>query len=137
MSFDADIPKHVPPVREIPHYHGDAARALFVIEAILLVIAPSMGAILSVSTTGALIGAVILVIAAGITNPAQAWIQYVDEALALLGAVVFGMRAVNTYPVAGTSLDTSFIFALALALISLVALYLTTRTIRGFIMRDY
>ena len=31
----------VPPRHKIPHYHGDAVRALFVVSAILLIVAKS------------------------------------------------------------------------------------------------
>ncbi len=132
MTYEPDTLSSIPPVREIPHYHGDAVRALFVVEATVLVVAASMAASLPLSVAGAILAAVVLVVAAGITNPAQAWIHYINEALAGLGTIIFGMRAIDTYR---ACVDISFVFVLALALMSLVALYLATRTIRGLLLR--
>lgn len=121
--------------REIPHYHGDAVRALFVVSALVLIVAQSTGAVLPLSTLEAVLAAVILVISAGITNPAQSWIHWTNALLAIGGTVLFSTTAVEYYR-AGTSLfDPSFAYIEALALLSLFALYFTTRTIRGFHLR--
>ncbi|KKW40286.1 MAG: hypothetical protein UY89_C0003G0030 [Parcubacteria group bacterium GW2011_GWA1_54_9] len=39
----------VPPRREIPHYHGDETRVIFVVSAIVLIVAQSTGADLPLS----------------------------------------------------------------------------------------
>ena len=123
----------VPPRRTIPHYHGDNTRILFVIAAIVLIIAQSTGADLPLSTTEAVIAAVILVVVAGITNPNQVKIHWLNAAIAAYGTLLFGINAVDHYRRAGISIfDPSFTYTEALALLSLIALYLTTRTIRGF-----
>jgi len=134
MVLDTDIPRSIPPLREVPHYHGDALRTLFVTEATLLIVAAATGAQLALSPTTSVGAAIALVVAAGITNPAQHWIHYANGLLAALGAIIFGVQAVGSYPMDMDS--SSFVFALALALISLVALYLATRTIRGLLLRD-
>lgn len=128
----------VPPHHEIPHYHGDGVRALFVASAVLLIVAKSTGAELPLSTFGTVVAAVILVIAAGVTNPASRGIHWLNAALSVMGTLLFGRTAVNHYS-AGTNIaDTSFLFVEALALLSLIALYFTTRTIRGIKQRpDY
>src|SRR3989344_7245237 len=59
----------VPPRRGIPHYHGDEARTVFVVSAIVIIVAQSTGANLPLSTSGAVVSAAMLVIAAGVTNP--------------------------------------------------------------------
>jgi hypothetical protein len=129
---------NVPPHREIPHYHGDGVRALFVASAVLLIVAKSTGAELPLSTFGTVVAAVVLVVAAGITNPAQRGIHWFNAALAIIGTILFGRAAVNHYSVGASVGDTSFLFVEALALLSLVALYFTTRTIRGAHMKpDY
>ncbi len=126
------------PVRHgIPHYYGDQVRVLFVAGAVLLLVAQSTGADLPLSTTGSVVSAVLLVIAAGITNPIQYYgIHWLNALIAILGTLVFGISAVNHYR-SGTSLfDPSFVYTEAIALLSLIALYLTTRTIRGIAQRD-
>lgn len=119
----------------MPHYHGDAVRALFVIGAVLIIVAQSTGADLPLSTTGAVLSALVLVIAAGITNPAIGWIHWANSLLAILGTLIFGMTAVGRYRSGVSIFDPSFFYIESIALISLVALYLTTRTIRGIFVR--
>lgn len=121
------IPRH----HRIAHYHGDAVRALFVASAVVLIVARSTGADLPLSTFGTVSAAVALVIAAGITNPASFWIHWINAGLAMLGTVLFGMSAVDHYRLGVNVFDPSFTYIEALALLSLVALYFTTRTIRG------
>lgn len=120
--------------RDIPHYHGDAVRALFVLGALILIVAQSTGAELPLSTGATVLSAAILVVAAGITNPAQRWIHWANAALSLLGVVIFGTSVVEKYRAGATALDQSFVFLEALALISLVGLYFAVRTLRGLII---
>lgn len=119
----------------IPHYHGDSVRALFVAGAVLLIIAQSTGADLPLSTAGAVICAVVLVVVAGITNPAQGWIHWFNAFIAIYGTLLFGMAAIERYRSGISVFNPSFFYIEALALLSLVALYLTTKTIRGFHLR--
>jgi hypothetical protein len=126
------------PPREIPHYHGDAVRALLVVAAILIVIGVFMLGASSLGSVTAAVMAVVLVVAAGITNPAQLWIHWVDAALAALGALFFGSTALGSYRAGGVVSDPmAFVFTLALAIVSLVALYLATKTIRGMMLREF
>ena len=108
---------------------------LFVVAAVVLIIAQSTGAELPLSTTGAVIAAVLLVVTAGITNPAQGWIHWMNALIAVYGTILFGTTAVAHYRAGGNVFDASFAYIEALALLSLIALYFTTRTIRGFHLR--
>lgn len=134
MSYETDG-ESVPQRREVPHYHGGSTRVLFVASAILLLVAQSTGAELPLSTMGAVISAVVLVVAAGITNPAQGWIHWLNALIAMYGTILFGMTAVNRYREGTTFFDPSFFYIEILALIALIALYFTTKTIRGFHLR--
>jgi hypothetical protein len=127
-----DYAKIVPPRREIPHYHGNETRVLFVVSAIVLIVAQSTGADLPLSTSGAVLSAVVLVIVAGITNPAQGWIHWMNAFIAMYGTLLFGTTAIDHYRSGISISNPSFFFIEALSLISLIALYFTTRTIRGF-----
>ena len=124
--------KLVPHRRHVWHYHGDETRVLFVLSAIVLIVAQSTGANLPLSTTGAVVSAVVLVIAAGITNPAQGWIHWLNAFIAVYGTFLFGATAVDHYRAGMSVFDLSFTYIEALALLSLIALYFTVRTIRGF-----
>ncbi|MCX6788100.1 MAG: hypothetical protein NT108_02980 [Candidatus Kaiserbacteria bacterium] len=139
MTFEGnggeDTGASVPPHFEIPHYHGDETRVLFVIGAIVLIVAQSIGAELPISTLGSVIGAVVLVIAAGITNPGQNQIHWANAIIAIIGALLFGTAAVDHYRAGVSFFDSSFVYIEALTILSLVALYFTTRTIRGLSQR--
>lgn len=126
----------VPHRPDLPHYHGDAVRGIFVVSAILIIVAQSTGANLPLSTTSAVIAAVMLVVAAGITNPKVRWIHWVNSFLAMFGTILFGMPAVAHYRSGLSVFDTSFIYIEALTLLSLMALYFTTRMVRCLLMRD-
>ena len=123
--------RSVPQRQKILHYHGEEVRVLFFV----LIIAQSTGADLPMSTLGAVIVAVLLVIAAGITNPGQFWIHWFNAFMAISGTLLFGTTAVAHYRAGMGIFDPSFTYTEALSLIALFALYFTTRTIRGLFMR--
>ncbi|MDE1919314.1 MAG: hypothetical protein KGH56_01300 [Patescibacteria group bacterium] len=135
MTFEGDGGDIVPARREIPHYHGDAVRVLFVVSAVVLIVAQSTGAELPLSTLGTVGSAVILAIAAGITNPMQYEIHWANALIAVLGTLLFGTTAVDHYRAGMSFFDPSFVYVEALALLSLISLYFTTRTIRGITQR--
>ena len=135
MTFEGEGIEKVPEKREIPHYHGDEVRVLFFLSALVLIVAQSTGADLPLTGTEAVIAAVLLVLAAGITNPAQMWIHWVNGFLAVVGTLIFGSSAVVHYRAGSGVFDPSFLFIEALALLSVIALYLATMTIRGTLLR--
>lgn len=138
MTFEGDgdsVGGGVPPRREIPHYHGDEVRIVFFVGAIVLVVAQSTGAELPLSPLGSIVSAVLLVIAAGITNPAEYGIHWLNAIIAIGGALLFGTSAIDHYRAGFSVFDSSFVYIEALAILALVALYFTTRTIRGIRQR--
>ena len=130
MTFEDESTVPTPHDRRTPHYHGDEVRTIFFISALVLIIAQSTGADLPLSTLGAVSGAILLVVAAGITNPDQTNIHWINAAIAIIGTLTFGTTAVEHYRKGFSIFDASFIYIEALTLLSLVALYYTTRTIR-------
>ncbi len=128
-------PNNVPPRHTIPHYHGDEVKVLFLVGALITIFAQSTGADLPLSTGAAVLAAALLVIAAGITNPNQIWIHWVNAFFAFVGTLLFGRYAITHFREGSNIIDPSFIYVEALALISLIALYFTTRTIRGILLR--
>ncbi|MHB1769821.1 MAG: hypothetical protein ACYCPH_01935 [Minisyncoccota bacterium] len=135
MTFEGNGGENQPRRHTIPHYHGDAVRGLFLVGALVLIVAQSTGARLPLSTVGAVIVAAALVVSAGITNPAQSWIHWINAFFAVLGTFLFGTAAVEHYRAGMSLFDPSFVSVEALAFLSLFALYFTTRTIRGFYVR--
>lgn len=135
MTFEGNGGESIPPRRTILHYHGDEVRMLFFAGAVVLVIAQSTGADLPLSTIGAIVSAVVLVITAGITNPAQYGIHWVNALISIAGVLLFGITAVDHYRAGIRMSDPSFVYVEVLALLSLVSLYYTTATIRGIRQR--
>lgn len=137
MRFDGEgIGVVIPRRHDIPHYHGDSVRWLFLLGALILIVAQSTGADLPISTTTAVVSAIILVVAAGITNPSQTRIHWFNAIIAVIGSLVFGDSAVVHYRAGVSVFEPSFAYVEALTIVSLLALYYATRTIRGFLQRS-
>lgn len=136
MSLEGNGGASIPLPKGLPHYFGHSIRVIFIANALALVLAASTGATLPLSTGGAVITAVILVAAAGITHPRIRWIHWVNAFIAVWGTILFGTSAVTHYRAGGGVLDTTFIYTEALALLFLGAVYFVTRTIRGFLQQD-
>lgn len=115
---------------EVVHYHGDAVRLLFVAAAVLILIMQFTGDNLPMTPAALLIFVTVLVVAAGVTNPAQRGIHWFNLIVSFVGLVVFGSISMERlhgirdfFTHDGLAGIISFVF--------LIALYLGTRTIRG------
>lgn len=130
MSEDTSVR----PIPEGPkHYYGDTVRILFVVAAMLILIAQVMGgAFLTVSAS--LVAVVILAVSAGLTNPVQAWIHWANSFISAVGLFMAGSVFLTHFQTT-SSITTSAIIALLLALVFMFALYTSTRTLRGVLMR--
>lgn len=137
VARDGDIDEGPLHHRHVAHYHGDTVRTLFVVSAVILLVAETTGASLPLTMTGIVALAVALVVAAGITNPAQAWIHFLNAIVSIYGAVTFGMYAIEQYHRSHNFTDTTYLFAETLALLFLVAVYFTTKTVRGVLLRPH
>ncbi len=132
-SMDYRAPEPVRPLMQ--HYHGDTTRVLFVVAAVGMLIAETFGSEMPFSPLVTVIFAVTLVIAAGITNPAQAWIHIANILISVIGALSFAPAAIGRYQDTSTLFDLTFFFTEALALLFLIATYFTVKTIRGILLR--
>ena len=125
------------PANEAPrgprHYHGDTVRVLFVINALLVFLTQYVGTRLPFSTMLLMLIIVTLVVAAGITNPAQRWIHWVNVIIAALGLLVFGGLSLSRIDAAGGIFETKGLIAM-IAVLFLATLYYATSTIRGMLV---
>ncbi|HSX58034.1 MAG TPA: hypothetical protein VLE47_02045 [Candidatus Saccharimonadales bacterium] len=113
-----------------PHYHGDKVRVFFFLSAVLMIMGlPFFKSILSISASSVLLTAVIMIIFAGLTNPKQAWVSFVNTLISLFGFVIFEYAAITHFNYASYLF---FIMTQGLALLFLFALYYSVKTIRGF-----
>ena len=114
------------------HYYGDTVRTLFLAAGVILLLE-------AVFATGPLtpfwtiVAALILGLFAGITNPKQYWIAFVDLCVSILGLLLFGYFAVSGYQ-AGLGVSMVMLARVGLALIFFFALYYSAKTLRGRII---
>lgn len=116
------------------HYYGDMLRILFIIAAVILFAMQFTGIRLPFSTFGSILMILILVIAAGLTNPVQAWIHWVNIFISGFCLLLFGGLALSRFQTQAALFPDGILIGV-LALMFLVALYLGTRTLRGILMR--
>ena len=135
MQYDTETGAPIRVSRQ--HYYGDVARILFVMAAIVILVAETTGADIPLTAGEAVIWAVILAISAGITNPEQSWIHWINEGIAILGVLVFGTSAIAHYRAGAGLLDSSYLYNEILALLSVITVYYTTKTIRGNVLRPH
>jgi hypothetical protein len=123
--------------RHVAHYHGDTVRALFVVGAVVMLVAETTGASLPLTMLGIVSFAVALVIFAGITNPAQKWIHFLNALTSIYGAMTFGLFAIQEYRTHHDFFNITYLYVEALAFIFLIAVYYTTKTVRGILLRPH
>lgn len=119
------------PVPHAPsHYHGDTVRGLFLTAAVLIFATRFIGAELPFTTSAQMLLILTLVITAGITNPAQKVIHYVNMLVSIAGVLTFGGLAFSRIETTEVLFSGSGLVVI-IALVFLTALYFATRTVRG------
>ncbi len=84
--------------QNIPHYWGDVVRVLFVLAAALSIVAiPLLGDLLPYGSLVEIVGAVILVVFAALTNPHSQSIMAINAIVAAVGVVLYEQAAVALY----------------------------------------
>lgn len=112
------------------HYHGDTVRILFLSAAALIFATRFVGNELPFSFGAIMLLILALVIAAGITNPAQRWIHTVNMLLSIAGTITFGSIAFSRIDAAEKLFSGDGLVAV-ISFLFLAALYFATRTVRG------
>lgn len=116
------------------HYYGDYVRVLFVVAAVLILGSQFIKAPF-LTPVAALIFSVVLVLAAGLTSPVLASIQWINVVISGLALFFFGSIALTRYQETHSIYSGSNLVIIILTIIFMVALYLATRTLRGTLMR--
>jgi hypothetical protein len=113
----------------IPHYYGDIVRVLFVIIAIMSAFSiPVFGDLVPIGTFTQVVGIVMLVLLAGLTNPHSTTVLWADTIIAAAGVILLENAAISYY-----SIDAIAIFLVReiLVLLLLIALYYSLKTVRA------
>ncbi len=118
-----------PPV----HYYGDVVRGLFLAAAVVMLIAGFTTATLPISTGLTITWIVALVLIAGLTNPIQRGVQWLNVIISTIGLLVFGGNALSQYH-SLPSVFSAGIFIALLTFIFMLSLYFATRTLRAHIL---
>lgn len=121
--------------RKIPHYYGDVIRVLFVLGAfIMLVTQPFFNQQLPFSIPLSLLAITLLVFVAGLTNPRHRWLAIVNAVFSIIAVIIFGYFSVAAY-VQYSPQSLIFWVDEILAIIFLIALYYSAKTVRGMLSR--
>ena len=121
-------------VELVPHYYGDYIRQLFNIAApLMLITAPFYANNLTIELPFEIVGALVLVALAALTNPHKQTIVVADAVAAGLGLLVYGTWALLTYD---NSSWLQFILREVIALLFLTAFYFSMKTVRAFALHQ-
>ena len=115
------------------HYYGDVVRVLLVISAIFIFLLEFTIHDLPLSTGAVITLIVIMLIAAGITNPAQIWIHWANLIIVVGNLITFGTLALERFQLE-TSAPTHALLYATITLLFMVNLYFATRTLRGLLI---
>jgi len=114
---------------KVPHYYGDAVRQAFVGAAALMLLgAPFYANDLQIELPFEIIGAVVLVAVAALTNPRTRGVILSDTLISGVGFVTFELWALTQYP---SSSALQFGLRQALALVFMFAFYFSMKTLRS------
>lgn len=113
----------------IPHYYGHVVRMLFIIVAVVSAVSiPVWGDLLPIGTFTQVVGVVMLVVLAGLTNPHGTMVLWADTAISAIGVVLLENAAISYY---SADLVVIFLVREILVLLLLIALYYSLKTVRA------
>jgi hypothetical protein len=113
----------------IYHYYGDTVRRIFLIAAFVMALTlPFFVPKVPVPFYISLSSIPLLVLLAGLTNPREIWVLVVNVVASIAGSIVFEYYAVFGYR--GGDMPY-FIVNQVLAVIFLIAVYFSMKTLRG------
>jgi len=119
----------------IRHYYGDIVRILFVAGAVLIVLGlPVMTKIIGIPAIIPVVMVAILIITAGITNPAQRFSLQINVAISVIYFIVFGYTGWTLYEMQAGGF-ASFMNQLN-AILFLFASYFSVKSLRGSIVPE-
>lgn len=122
------------PMAPMAHYYGDIVRKLFLTAGVLILLAlPFAVAYVPWPAPVLLLVVLAVTMVAGLTNPKQVWVMWLNVAVAGVGLLAFEWHAIGRV---GTPPSWIFVFDQALALIFFFALYYSIKTLRGHVVPD-
>jgi len=135
MIGDEKETKPLLPTFDVPHYYGNAIRGLFLAVGLLLLVATALDKeLLNLYLRVGVFLVLVLTLLAGFTSPR---IRSLIWAEVIVSAVLFVLfeYAVIEYLTTHDTLGFIFFLRQAIALAALGALYYSTKTLRGYVLR--
>lgn len=122
--------------RAITHYYGDNVRKLMLLAAVVLMVTILVDKnLLTFNLRFGVLGILIITILAGFTNPKSRASIVADTIVSGLMFFFFEYFAVSAYTQTDNFFDSIFLFRQVTAVIFLVALYFSTKSLRGTLYR--
>ena len=117
-------------ITNFKHYYGNLVRLIFIVGAVWMLIGlPTMTRVLNIPIGISIVGVIILVIAAGFTNPAQESSLRMNSIIAVIYTIIFAYLAWYMY---NHAVPGGFLFANQVAAIAfLAASYFAIKSWRG------
>lgn len=132
MTNDYENMNPGPRGRRVPHYYGDIVRKYLLFAGAMLLIAVLIDKeLLSFYLFIGIFGVLVFTILAGLISPKVTSAIFTNAIISALMFLMFEYFAINAYLKSQTFLDSIFILRQLLAVAFLVALYFSTKTLRG------
>lgn len=126
-----------PRKRGIPHYYGDIVRKYLLFTGAMLLVAILVDKeLLSFYLFVGIFGVLVLTILAGLMSPKITSAIFTNAIISALMFLMFEYFAIDAYLRSQTFLDSIFILRQAIAVAFLVALYFSTKTLRGMVSEE-
>lgn len=118
----------------VPHYYGDIVRKLFLAAGVvILLVLPFAAEQVPWPAVVLLLVVLAATVVAGLTNPKQMWVMWLNVVMALIGMLAFEGHAIIR---SGSDAVWIFVFDQGLALLFFFALYYSVKTLRGQVVPD-
>lgn len=115
------------------HYYGDKVRTIYIsIAIIILIMTPFFRDRIPFPEFLSVFGAIILSMFAGFTNPNSKMIILFDFIISISALFIFGYEMLKSFY--GNIFDPFFIGNVLLSIMSLFAIYYSSKTLRGILM---
>ena len=123
--------------RFIKHYYGDTIRALFLIGAVVMLIAlPFTTPLLPYPIYFSIAVILILGFLAGMTNPLQPFTAFINVLASTLGSIAFEYTAIQSLSAQSALAFIFFFINQILAIVFFIALYYSVKTLRGPLIKE-
>lgn len=118
------------------HYYGDVVRRMFLTAGIVMLITlPIFNTVLPVPIFFSIFSILVVGFFAGLTNPMQKWVNVVNAIISAVALAIFEYYAVVYLMSAGNVGNGLFWVNQFLSLIFFIALYYSSKTVRGLFLK--